>query len=124
MARKAKSEITCALYEGHGLRILEREIVTSNGDFLTYDIEISGCVIIKDCRVVSGKNGEFLSTPAKEVGGKYYPQAYISPKIAEQILDAINDGDFVDTDLKYLSFTADGEGEQEQTTSNRRNRRR
>lgn len=123
MARKNKSEITCALYEGHGLRILEREIATSNGDFLTYDIEISGCVIIKDCRVVSGKNGEFLSTPAKEVGGKYYPQAYISPKIAGQILDAINDGDFVDTDLKYLSFATDND-EQEQTTSNHRNRRR
>ena len=46
-------------------------------DFVFFDVEING-VTIYGCKVVEGKNGDFISFPShKGKDGKYYNHAYI-----------------------------------------------
>ena len=108
-----KSSIKCSLYEGKGVRILKRVITTRKGKFEVFDVEMRGIAIIKDCRLVHGKHGDFISTPSKEVNGDYYPQAYIAPKIADMLIEILTEEDFKKTSLKYLSFNDDEDEDDE-----------
>lgn len=102
---KKKTEICYSIAEGNGVKILERHIETENAEYDFYDICISNTVILKDCRLVSGKNGDFIATPSRKDGDKYYPQAYISEAVQKSALTLINDEEaWYATDIQYLEF--------------------
>ena len=124
MARQhKKTNITYKVADNGSVKVLERYIESGNYDFVFYDICIANTVIIKDCRLVSGKNGDFISTPARKAGDNYYPYAYISEAVQNAVLDLIDDDTaWTDTDETYLTF--EKQEKQEKPVSNRGNRRR
>ena len=126
MARqhRSKANITYRVADSGSVKVLERYVESGNDDFVFYDICIANTVIIKDCRLVSGKNGDFIATPARKAGDSYYPYAYISEAVQDAILDLLDKIDdesvWVDTDETYLTF--DKPDKQEKPVSNRRRR--
>ena len=129
MARqhKSKTNITYRVAESDSVKVLERYVESGNDDFVFYDICICNTVIIKDCRLVSGKNGDFIATPARKAGDNYYPYAYISDAVQEAVLDLLDKLDdesvWVGTDETYLTFDKpDKQEKQEKPVSNRRRR--
>ena len=123
MARKSRTNITYRVADSGSIKVLERYIESGNDDFAFYDICIANTVIIKDCRLVSGKNGDFIATPARKAGDNYYPYAYISDAVQKAVLDLIDDEEAWEaTDETYLTF--DNPDKQEKPASNRGNRRR
>ncbi len=127
MARQKKTNITYRVADSGSVKVLERYIESGNDDFAFYDICIANTVIIKDCRLVSGKNGDFIATPARKAGDDYYPYAYISETVQEAVLKLMeklgDDSVWVETDETYLSFDKpDKQEKQEKPVSNRRRR--
>ena len=124
MARQKKTNITYSVAESDSLKVLARDVESGDDEFVFYDICICNTVIIKDCRLVSGKNGDFIATPARKAGDNYYPYAYISEAVQNAVLDLINDDTaWTDTDETYLTFDKpDKQKKQEETASNRRRR--
>lgn len=126
MARQKKTNITYRVADNGSVKVLERYVESGNDDFVFYDICIANTVIIKDCRLVSGKNGDFIATPARKAGDNYYPYAYISDAVQDAVLDLLDKIDdesvWVGTDETYLTF--DKQDKQEKPVSNRGNRRR
>ena len=127
MARQKKTNITYRVADNGSVKVLERYVESGNDDFVFYDICIANTVIIKDCRLVSGKNGDFIATPARKAGDNYYPYAYISDAVQEAVLDLLDKLDdesvWVGTDETYLTFDKpDKQEKQEKPVSNRRRR--
>lgn len=129
MSRQKKTNITYRVADSGSVKVLERYIESGNDAFAFYDICIANTVIIKDCRLVFGKNGDFIATPARKAGDSYYPYAYISEAVQETVLKLMeklgDDSVWVETDETYLSFDKpDKQEKQEKPVSNRGNRRR
>lgn len=126
MARQKKTNITYRVADSGSVKVLERFVETGGDEFTFYDICISNTVIIKDCRLVTGKNGDFIATPARKAGDNYYPFAYISEAVQNAVIDLIDDEEAWDaTDETYLTFDKpDKQEKQEKPVSNRGNRRR
>ena len=126
MARQKKTNITYRVADSGSVKVLERYVESGNNDFVFYDICIANTVIIKDCRMVSGKNGDFIATPSRKAGDNYYPYAYISEAVQEAVIDLINDETaWTETDDSYLTFDKpDKQEKQGKSVSNRRNRSR
>lgn len=129
MARQKKTNITYRVADNGSVKVLERYVESGNDDFVFYDICIANTVIIKDCRLVSGKNGDFIATPARKAGDNYYPYAYISEAVQDAVLDLLDKLDdesvWVGTDETYLTFDKpDKQDKPEKSASNRGNRRR
>ena len=124
MARQKKTNITYRVAESDSLKVLERYVESGDDEFVFYDICICNTVIIKDCRLVSGKNGDFIATPARKAGDNYYPYAYISEAVQDAVLDLLDDESaWQGTDETYLSFDKPDKPEkQEKPVSNRRRR--
>ena len=125
MARQhKKTNITYRVADSGSVKVLERFVETDGDEFTFYDICIANTVIIKDCRLVSGKNGDFIATPARKAGDSYYPYAYISEAVQDAVLDLIDDENAWEaTDETYLTFEKqDKPDKQEKTASNRRRR--
>ena len=126
MARqhKSKTNITYRVADSGSVKVLERFVETGGDEFTFYDICIANTVIIKDCRLVSGKNGDFIATPARKAGDSYYPYAYISEAVQDAVLDLLDKLDdesvWVGTDETYLTF--DKPDKQEKPVSNRKRR--
>lgn len=125
MARQKKTNITYRVADSGSVKVLERYVESGNDDFVFYDICIANMVIIKDCRLVSGKNGDFIATPARKAGDSYSPYAYISEAVQNAILDLIDDEEAWEaTDETYLTFDKPDKPEkQKESVSNHRNRR-
>ena len=128
MARQhmSKTNITYRVADSGSVKVLERFVETGGDEFTFDDICISNTVIIKDCRLVSGKNGDFIATPARKAGDNYYPYAYISEAVQAAVIDLIDDEEAWEaTDENYLTFDKPEKQEkQEKPVSNRGNRRR
>ena len=129
MARQKKTNITYRVADSGSVKVLERFVETGGDEFTFYDIRIANTVIIKDCRLVSGKNGDFIATPARKAGDSYYPYAYISDAVQKAVLDLIDDEEAWEaTDETYLTFDKPNKQEkqekQEMPASNRGNHRR
>ena len=129
MARQKKTNISYRVADSGSVKVLERFVETGGDEFTFYDICIANTVIIKDCRVVSGKNGDFIATPARKAGDNYYPYAYISEAVQDAVLDLLDKLDdesvWVGTDETYLTFDKpDKQEKQEKPVSNHGNRRR
>lgn len=124
MARQKKTNITYRVAESDSLKVLERYVESGDDEFVFYDICICNTVIIKDCRLVFGKNGEFIATPARKAGDSYYPYAYISEAVQVAVIGLINDDTaWQDTDETYLTFDKpDKQEKQKNPVSNRRRR--
>ena len=126
MARqhRNKTNISYRVADNGSIKVLERYVESGNDDFVFYDICIANTVIIKDCRLVSGKNGDFIATPARKAGDNYYPYAYISEAVQNAVLDLIDDEKAWDaTDETYLTFDKpDKQEKQEKPVSNHRRR--
>lgn len=128
MARQHKNtNINYRVADNGSVKVLERFVETGGDEFTFYDIRIANTVIIKDCRLVSGKNGDFIATPARKAGDNYYPYAYISEAVQNAVLDLIDDEEVWDaTDETYLTFDKpdkpDKQEKQEKSASNRRRR--
>ena len=122
--RRSKTNITYRVADNGSVKVLERYVESGNDDFVFYDICIANTVIIKDCRLVSGKNGDFIATPARKAGDDYYPYAYISEAVQDAVLDLLDKLDdesvWIGTDETYLTF--DKPDKQEKSASNRRRR--
>ena len=125
MARQhKKTNIYYRVAESDSLKVLERYVESGDDEFVFYDICICNTVIIKDCRLVSGKNGDFIATPARKAGDNYYPYAYISEAVQDAVIDLIDDDTaWTDTDETYLTFDKpDKPDKPEKSASNRRRR--
>ena len=124
MARQKKTDISYRVADNGSVKVLERYVESGDDDFVFYDICIANTVIIKDCRLVSGKNGDFIATPARKAGDNYYPYAYISDAVQKAVLNLIDDEEAWDaTDETYLTFDKpDKQEKQEKPVSNRRRR--
>ena len=125
MARQhKKTNITYRVADGGNVKVLERYVESGNDDFVFYDICICNTVIIKDCRLVFGKNGDFIATPARKAGDSYYPYAYISEAVQDAVINLIEDDTaWTDTDETYLTFDKpDKQDKPENSASNRRRR--
>lgn len=123
MSRNSKTETEYAIAEGGGVKLLERLIFKGKEEYVFYDIMISNTVIIKDCKVVEGKNGLFISTPAREQSGKWYPQAYISNAVQTAVLKLIDNANaWSETDVTYLSFEEQDKSENDGGDSKRHRR--
>lgn len=77
------------------VRVLE----TKNGDVVFFTLMING-VFINNCKVVSGKNGDFISLPQyKGSDDKWYNHVYLSlsdedsKTILEMVQDRINNAE-------------------------------
>lgn len=71
------------------VRVLE----TKNGDVVFFTLMING-VFINNCKVVSGKNGDFIALPQyKGSDDKWYNHVYISlsDEDTKTILDMVQD---------------------------------
>lgn len=125
MARQhKKTNISYRVADDGNVKVLERYVESGYDEFVFYDICICNTVIIKDCRLVTGKNGDFIATPARKAGENYYPYAYISEAVQDAILNLIDDDTaWTDTDETYLTFDKpDKQEKQEKSASNRRRR--
>lgn len=79
-------------FEVSEVRIIE----TSKGDMVMFSLTVNG-VKIYSCRVVTGKNGDFISMPQnKGKNGQYYNVVYLplsdedSKKILDKVQEEIN----------------------------------
>ena len=124
MARQKKTNITYSAADNGSVKVLERFVETGGDEFTFYDICIANTVIIKDCRLASGKNGDFIATPARKAGDNYYPYAYISEAVQKAVINLIDDDTaWTDTDETYLTFDKpDKQEKQEKSASNRKRR--
>ena len=124
MARQQKTNITYRVADSGSVKVLERDVESESGEFVFYDICIANTVIIKDCRLISGKNGDFIASPARKEGDNYYPYAYISEAVQSAVLDLLDDESaWESTDESYLTFDKpDKQEKQEKSVSNRRRR--
>lgn len=123
MTSNSKAETEYAIAEGGGVKLLERRIFKGKEEYVFFDIMISNSVIIKDCKVVEGKNGAFISTPAREQDGKWYTQAYISNAVQTAALKLIdNPNAWSETDVTYLTFEGQDKSEKEGGDSKRHRR--
>ena len=124
MARQKKTNINYRVADSGSVKVLERYVESGDDDFVFYDICIANTVIIKDCRLVSGKNGDFIATPARKAGDSYFPYAYISDAVQDAVLDLLDKIDdesvWVGTDETCLTF--DKPDKQDKPVSNRRRR--
>ena len=118
MARQKKTNITYRVADSGSVKVLERNVESESDEFVFYDICVANTVIIKDCRLISGTNGDFIASPARKAGDSYYPYAYISEAVQNAVLDLIDDEDAWEaTDETYLTFN-----KPEKSASNRRRR--
>ena len=124
MARQKKTNITYRVADSGSVKVLERTVESGNDEFTFYDIRIANTVIIKDCRLISGTNGDFIASPARKAGDNYYPYAYISEAVQDAVLDLLDDESaWQDTDETYLTFEMqDKQEKQDKPVSNRRRR--
>lgn len=125
--RKSKTNITYRVADSGSVKVLERYVESGNDEFVFYDICIANTVIIKDCRLVSGKKGDFIATPARKAGDSYYPYAYMSETVQDAVIDLIEDENaWTDTDETFLTFDkpdkSDKQDKPEKSASNRRRR--
>lgn len=103
-SKNKKASITRYYAESGTLRVLNKYIEKNGDDFDFYDIDIGG-IIIKDCRIVDGKNGTFIGTPAKAENGNFYPMVYINESLTDTIVDFILDkAEWEETDDTTLTF--------------------
>lgn len=72
--------------------ILRTTITKGKNEYVFYDIQY-GAVIITGCRVIEGKNGDFLAMPSRESNGEYYPVVYLSHDLGDQFMEWIEDAD-------------------------------
>ena len=93
---EAKSERTFAEIREHEIGNV-RVIDTKNGDMVLFTLSING-VTIYNCRVATGKNGDFISFPQyKGTNGNYYNNVYVaisdedSKKILAEVQKAIDE---------------------------------
>lgn len=75
-----------------GYAILRTTITKGKNEYVFYDIQY-GSVIITGCRVIEGKNGDFLAMPSRESNGEYYPVVYLSHELGDQLMSWIEDAD-------------------------------
>lgn len=121
---KSTMEYAIATDKAHGIEVLERTAITRKDEYRFYDIKIADTVIIKDCRVVEGNHGVFISTPSRKDGDKYYPQAYISDAVQTAVLDLIDDDDAWElADTAYLEFSG-SKSKSKDSGDSKSNRRR
>lgn len=100
-----KSSTTYSIAAGNGVIVLERCVEKDGDEYYFYDVMIANTVILKDCRIVEGKNGMFLATPSTKRGDKYYPQAYVSEAVNTAVIDLVDDAEaWEETDTTYLEF--------------------
>ena len=74
------------------IEIMWKEITKGKDVWDFYDIKY-GEVIITDCRVVEGKNGDFLAMPSKEKNGQYYPIVFLSRLLSTKLMEYIEQAD-------------------------------
>lgn len=93
---EAKSERTFAEIREHEVSNV-RVIDTKNGDMVLFTLAVNG-VTIYNCRVATGKNGDFISFPQyKGSNGSYYNNVYVaisdedSKKILAEVQKAIDE---------------------------------
>ena len=91
------------------IEIMWKQISKGRDNWDFYDIKY-GEVIITDCRVVEGKNGDFLAMPSKEKNGEWYPLVYLSRALSNRLLEYIEQADEADDWLEVqnneiLTFT-------------------
>lgn len=124
MTKQKKTNITYRVADSGSVKVLERDVESESGEFVFYDICVANTVIIKDCRLISGTNGDFIASPARKAGDSYYPYAYISEAVQNAVLDLIDDDTaWTDTDETYLTFEKpDKQDKPEKSASNRRRR--
>ena len=123
MASNTNAETEFAIAEGGGVKLLERRIFKGEEEYIFYDIMISNTVIVKDCKVVEGKNGYFISTPAREQGGKWYPLTYISNAVQTAALKLIDDDNaWSKTTETFLAFEKPNNSEKDGRNSKQRGR--
>lgn len=68
-----------------------RVIDTKNGDMVLFTLALNG-VTVYNCRVATGKNGDFISFPQyKGTNGNYYNNVYapLSDEDTKKILDEV-----------------------------------
>ena len=69
---KEREYITVSDYEVKDVRVID----TKNGDMVLFTLRLNG-VTIYNCRVATGKNGDFISFPQyKGSNGNYYNNVY------------------------------------------------
>lgn len=89
--------------ESAGIRALLKEVTKGKDTYEFYDIDIGG-IIIKDCKLIDGKNGTFIGTPSKEVNGEYYPMVYINENLTDNIVDFLENAEWEETKDTRLEF--------------------
>ena len=99
-----KSNVNYYIAQDGEISVLLREIEKRGEIFQFYDIKIGG-IIIKDCRLIDSKNGEFVAMPStQDNNGDYHALVYLNTELQEQLTDIICDGCFDETDETILSF--------------------
>lgn len=92
-SKKARTfKIKELIIPAKGYAILRTTITKGKNEYVFYDIQY-GDVIITGCRVIEGKNGDFLAMPSRESNGEYYPVVYLSHKLDDQFMEWIEDAD-------------------------------
>ena len=99
-----KSNVNYYIAQDGEISVLLREIEKRDEIFQFYDIKIGG-IIIKDCRLIDSKNGEFVAMPStQDNNGDYHALVYLNTELQERLTDIICDGEFDETDETILSF--------------------
>lgn len=99
-----KSNISYYIAQDGEITVLLREIEKSGEIFQFYDVKIGG-IIIKDCRLVESKYGEFVAMPStQDKNGDFHALVYLDAEMQERLTDIIYDGEFNETDETILSF--------------------
>ena len=99
-----KSNVNYYIAQDGEISVLLREIEKRGEIFQFYDIKIGG-IIIKDCRLIDSKNGEFVAMPSTQDNhGDYHALVYLNTELQERLTDIICDGEFDETDKTILSF--------------------
>lgn len=107
------------------IEIMWKEIIKGKDTWDFYDIKY-GEVIITDCRIVEGKNGDFLAMPSKEKNGQYYPIVFLSHSLSAKLLEYIeqadeqDDWEEVETN-EFLTFDTDNEKNRKNKNKNKKN---
>lgn len=79
--------ITISQHKVDNVRVID----TRNGDMVLFTLQLNG-VTIYNCRVATGKNGDFISFPQyKGTNGNYYNNAYapLSDEDAKIIIEDV-----------------------------------
>ena len=106
MNKKSKATITyyTASTEDGKITALCREISKSGKIYTYYDVKV-GNIIIRDCKLVDGKNGEFIGSPSKtDKDGNYHPLVYLNEPLHRAIVNLINDAEWEETEDTMLTF--------------------